>query len=58
MEAKILYIKALALEGGDWSASWSGRFTAGENAPITHYSGSSVGPQSGYTMEKRNSGKE
>jgi hypothetical protein len=52
MEAKILYIKALALGGDEWSASWSSSFTAGENTPITHYRGSSVGPQFGYAHGK------
>jgi hypothetical protein len=52
MEAKILYIKALALEGDEWSASWSSSFPAPENTPIIRYRGSSVGPQSGYALGK------
>jgi hypothetical protein len=34
-----------ALDGGEWSASRSGRFTARERAPRTHWIGGWVGPR-------------
>jgi hypothetical protein len=34
-----------ALDGGEWSASRPGRFTAGERAPGTHWIGGWVGPR-------------
>jgi hypothetical protein len=42
-----------ALDGGDWSATRPGRFTPGETAPGTHYTGVWLGPRAGlYVMEK------
>jgi hypothetical protein len=35
----------LALIGGEWSASRSGRFTPGERAPSTHWTSGWVGPR-------------
>jgi hypothetical protein len=35
----------LALEGREWSATHSGRFTPGERAHGTHYIGDWVGPR-------------
>jgi hypothetical protein len=37
----------LALNGSDWSASHHGRFTPGERAPSTPWTGSWVGPRTG-----------
>jgi hypothetical protein len=34
-----------ALEGGEWSASCPCRFTIGETAAGTHWTGGSVGPK-------------
>jgi hypothetical protein len=34
-----------ALDGGEWSASRSGRFTPRERAPGTHFIGGWVGPK-------------
>jgi hypothetical protein len=34
-----------ALDGGEWSASRPGRFTARERAPGTHWIGGWVGPR-------------
>jgi hypothetical protein len=42
-----------ALDGGEWSASFPGRFTPGETAPGTHWTGGSVGPRTGLDAEKR-----
>jgi hypothetical protein len=43
-----------ALDGGEWSASRPGRFTAGERAPGTHWIGGWVGPRAGLNdVEKR-----
>jgi hypothetical protein len=43
-----------ALVGGEWSASHPGRFTHGERAPGTHWTGGWVGPSAGlYDLEKR-----
>jgi hypothetical protein len=41
-----------ALVGGESSASRPGRFTHGERAPGTHYTGGWVGPRAGLDMEK------
>jgi hypothetical protein len=41
------------LEGGEWSASRSGRFTPGERAPGTHCTGGWVGPRAGLDAEVR-----
>jgi hypothetical protein len=35
------------LDGGEWSASLSGRFTSGETAPSTHCIGGQVGYRAG-----------
>jgi hypothetical protein len=40
-------MKASALTGGEWSASRSGRFTAEERAPSTHWIGGWVDPKAG-----------
>jgi len=37
----------LALDGGEWSASLSGRFTPWERAPATNWRGGWVGPRAG-----------
>jgi hypothetical protein len=37
----------LALYGGGWSASHTGRFTPSERAPGTHWIGGWVGPRAG-----------
>jgi hypothetical protein len=43
-----------ALAGGEWSASRPGRFTPGERAPSTHWTGSWVDPRVGlHDVEKR-----
>jgi hypothetical protein len=43
-----------ALVGGEWSASFPGRFTPGERAPVTHWIGSWVDPRAGLgNMVKR-----
>jgi len=34
-----------ALDGGEWLASYSGRFTSRERAPVTHWIGVWVGPR-------------
>jgi hypothetical protein len=45
----------LALDGGEWSASRPGHFTAGERAPDTHWIGGWVGPRAGLNaVKKRN----
>jgi hypothetical protein len=36
-----------AAGGGEWSASFSGRFSPGESAPGIHWIGGSVGPRTG-----------
>jgi hypothetical protein len=42
-----------ALDGIEWSASRTGRFTPGERAPGTHWIGAWVGPRAGLdNMEK------
>jgi hypothetical protein len=38
---------------GDWSASRPGRFTPGERAPSTHWTGGWVGPRTGLNDVKR-----
>jgi hypothetical protein len=38
---------ASALDGGEWTASRSGRFTPREIAPGTHWIGDWVGPSAG-----------
>jgi hypothetical protein len=38
---------AVALQGGEWSASRPGRFTPGERANGTHWIGGWVGPRAG-----------
>jgi hypothetical protein len=44
----------LALVGGDWSASRTGRFTPEERTPVTNGIGSWVGPRAGLNaVEKR-----
>jgi hypothetical protein len=44
----------LALDGGEWSASLSYRFTPGERAPGTHWLGGWVNPRAGLdAMEKK-----
>jgi hypothetical protein len=43
-----------ARDGGEWSASSSGRFTPMERAPCTHWIGGWVGPRAGLdTVSKR-----
>jgi hypothetical protein len=42
--SKIHIILTLAQVGGEWSASRPGRFTPGEKAPGTHWTGGRVGP--------------
>jgi hypothetical protein len=43
-----------ALVGGEWLASRFGRFTPGESAPGTHWTGGWVGPRTGLDdVEKR-----
>jgi hypothetical protein len=43
-----------ALVAGEWSASRPGRFTPGERAPATHWTGGWVDPRSGLDdVEKR-----
>jgi len=37
----------LALDGGEWSASRSGRFISGGRAPGTHWIGGWMGPRAG-----------
>jgi hypothetical protein len=50
------YEGVAALVGGEWSASRPGRFTPGEIAPSTHWTGGWVGPRAGLDdVEKRNS---
>jgi hypothetical protein len=45
---------ASALVGGEWSTSRSGRFTPGERAPSTHWSGGWVDLRAGLDeLEKR-----
>jgi hypothetical protein len=47
-------ILILALGGGEWTASFPGRFTAGERAAGTHWIGGWVGHMAGlYVMKKR-----
>jgi hypothetical protein len=36
-----------ALDGGEWSASYPGRFTPRERAPDAHWMGGWVGPRTG-----------
>jgi hypothetical protein len=44
----------LALAGGEWSASRSGRFTPGEGAAVIHWIGGSMDPRAGLEgVEKR-----
>jgi hypothetical protein len=44
----------LALDGGEWSASRPGRFTAGETEPVNHWIGGWVGPRASLdTVEYR-----
>jgi hypothetical protein len=38
---------ALALDGGEWSASCPGHFTPRERSPGTHWIGGWVGPRAG-----------
>jgi hypothetical protein len=40
-------ISSSSLDGGEWSASRSGRFTFREGAPGTHWIGGLVGPSAG-----------
>jgi hypothetical protein len=43
----------MALAGGEWSASRSGRFKPGQKSRTTHWIGSWVGPRAGLgNMEK------
>jgi hypothetical protein len=43
------------LDGGEWSASRTGRFTLRERAPGTHWIGGWVGPRNSLdTVSKRN----
>jgi hypothetical protein len=45
---------ALALVGGDWSASYPCHYTLRETAPSTHWIGGWVGPRAGLdNVEKR-----
>jgi hypothetical protein len=47
-------VQTSALVGGEWSASRPGRFTPGERAPGTHWTGGWVSPRAGLDdMEKR-----
>jgi hypothetical protein len=41
-----------ALDGGEWSASGTSRFTTGEIAPGTHWIGGWVGPKAGLDAVK------
>jgi hypothetical protein len=43
----------MALDGGKWSASRSGRFTLRERAPGTHWIGDWVGPRAGLDTVKQ-----
>jgi len=40
----------LALDGGEWSASYPSCFTTRESAPITQWIGGWVGPRAGQDM--------
>jgi hypothetical protein len=40
-----------ALDGGEWSASRTGRFTPRERAPDTHWIGGWVGPRAGLDVD-------
>jgi hypothetical protein len=43
------------LDRGEWSASCPGRFTQGEIAPVSHWTGDWVGPRASLdAVEKRN----
>jgi len=43
----------LALDGGEWSASYPGCFTSGERAPGTNWEGVWVGPRAGLNAEAK-----
>jgi hypothetical protein len=44
-EGKLHALLTSALDGGEWSASRTGRFTPRERAPGTHWIGGRVGPR-------------
>jgi hypothetical protein len=51
-----MYSLTSALDGGEWSASHTGRFTPRERAPCTHWIGGWVGPRAVLdVVVKRNS---
>jgi hypothetical protein len=45
VEAELHVFLTSALDGGEWSASHSGRFTCRERAPLTGWIGGWVGPR-------------
>jgi hypothetical protein len=54
MDVYVQVFLTSALFGGEWSASYSDRFTPGERAPGTHWIGGWVDPRAGLDdVEKR-----
>jgi hypothetical protein len=43
----------LALDGGEWSASYPAAFIPGERTPGTHWAGGCMGPRAGLDTEAR-----